>query len=168
VITGISLAEARPGDVLVFQLSGWFPSLLAWLIWKIKAPGWDRDDWHLAPVVIATPLDLVYIDAQMPSVKLNTLSRAASGVRAYRIMEEEPTQAQCQDIIADLVGKPYDILIYGLTAIRQLGLKIPRIINQSYDCWEVTWEAADQWGHPISDSWEYPFITDFLRLAGEC
>jgi hypothetical protein len=140
---------------------------LSWLIKKIKEPTWDRWGWHMAPVVGPDQI----ADAQMPKVKIVKLSDLllkGVEIRAYRVMAEPPGQ-DCVDIfLEDHIGKRYDGLVYLWTGIRQFASWFPRIIDRWYDCWEVSFDAMDYAGVEIDPSdYNYPFVTDFLKLVGE-
>jgi hypothetical protein len=194
MVRRIHLDEVRPGDVLVYKRGGLVADVLSWLIWKLKEPKWDRWGWHTAPVVaLALPYyydrlaialgktkgelyrelgeadgSPIVVSAECPKL---VLRKAAGDVRAYRITEVMPSTALSMKVVTDHVGHRYDFLVYFLTALAVLlrpHIDFPRIINKVYDCWEVTWSAADTWEADITTEYNYPWLCDLLRLCGEC
>jgi len=167
MIYRIPIEQARAGDILLFKRSGILSFSLAWMIKTIKEPSWDMAWWHMAPMIS----DDKYADAQWPRVKISSLLTAISKgkeIRAYRIMESPPPQEKTDCFVKNTIGQLYDAPVYLWTALRKLGIPIPRLINKWYDCWEVAYCAMDYWDCEIDPSdWNYPFITDFLRYAGE-
>ncbi len=168
MIRRIPLSEARPGDILAFNGQGFLFQILSRII-KWKIPSWDRISWHLAPIVSED----IMMDAQFPRLKLTRIMSdlIPENIRAYRITEIPPTQEQLDSFISYTLGCRYDWLVYLLTAFAILlrpGIDFPRVINRSYDCWECAFLFADFISEDISPEYEYPFLTDLLRLAGEC
>ncbi len=174
MIGRISLSEVRPGDVLVFKGKGQPYGVLSWLIKRFKEPNWDKYGWHLAPIVKVQHepyLQIVYIDAQFPRLKLSALKPEAQ-VRCYRVLEKPPTKVKIQLVINRYVGCFYDPIVYLWTLLSvflrpRFNFFVPRIINRLYSCWEGTFEALDEWGCDISWCYSYPWLTDFLRFVGE-
>ncbi len=163
----VDLSEVRAGDILVFKRGGPFAAVLSWLIWKLREPVWDRWGWHMAPMISSD----TYLDAQMPRLKKASLLTALSKgieIHAYRPDVCNVSDEDLQCFINDHVGRPYDMLVYLWTAMRAFGIPIPRFINKAYTCWELAFDAMDYFDCEIDHSgFKFPFITDFLKAAGE-
>lgn len=168
----VALPETLPGDILVFKGDGLFFEVLGRIV-KWKVPTWDRWGWHTAPVskVSDKPyLRVEYLDAQFPKLKMNTI-KPGDEVRVYRWLDAPPEQVQVDFWMADKVGCWYDWLVYFLTAFAILlrpKIDFPRVINRRYDCWETVWAFTGYFGRDLSEDYNYPFLTDLLKLAGEC
>jgi hypothetical protein len=165
----IPLEEARVGDIILYKGQGFLYQSLSWLIHILKERNWDRWGWHLAPIV----KDNMILDAQFPKLKMTNYweqVHAGREVMAYRIFEKQPSKTKVNKFVESHVGCPYDIAVYLFTAIAYFfrpKFDVPRLINRRYTCWEITFEFADEMGIDICDSYNYPFVTDLLRLCGE-
>lgn len=126
----------------------------------------------MTPVIRRGLYELTILDAQWPKIKLNRVgAEDGEGIRAYRIFESPPPNSAIAGFVNDRLGCWYDIVVYLLTAAAILlrpCIDVPRIINRRFDCWEIAFDFCDCMGEDITPSYQYPFLTDFLRLAGEC
>ena len=125
--------------------------------------------WHTVPMVS----NRSFVDALFPRLRISRLTDPRyinRQFRVYRILETQPTQYKINKFIKDKVGCPYDFLAYPLTALAILlrpKFDIPRIINRRFHCWETAWSFADDMGFDITEPYNYPFLTDLLRICGE-
>ncbi len=169
----VPIDQARAGDILIFHDPGFLSWILSHLIVLLKEPKWDRWGWHMGPVIGPNQ----YIDATWPRVKFANLNEPPWPKRVYRIFDEPPSQSTIDRFVKSHVGRPYDWFVYIMTSLAVLfrpRIDIPRIITETYDCWEVTcdfcedngffWNPADP---SIPFDYNYPFITDFLHRVGE-
>jgi len=195
----ISLNEARVGDNLHWKRQGIFAFILAHLIHWLKERDWDMWDWHLTPVVfVGQPAEIqqwlsqlnlpplpfptlsgrftVIIDAIFPRVKLSLAEDKAKRrqCRAYRVTEIEPAQDKNDTVVKAHVGRPYDWKVYFLTAAAKLlrpFIDVPRLVDRSFDCWEVDWNALNMWGFDpqvgTDFDYDYPWLCDLRRAYGE-
>jgi len=161
--------EVRRGDIIVWKREGILSCLLSLLIKTVKEPKYDRWCWHTTPMIT----DTQFLDAQFPSLKLTSFidkKYKDKEFRVYRIFEAPPHANKLNKFAKDKIGCGYDFIAYILTALAVLlrpKIDIPRIINKKLTCWETAWEFADEMGLDITDDYDYPFITDLLRLCGE-
>lgn len=158
----VSVLEARSGDIVLHDRNGPLAAALSWLIQKVKEPRWNRQKWHMTPVV---PGNFV-VDAQWPTLRLKHIDDFdPKTITVWRVMPK-PSNERAQKFVKTHVGKPYDPLVYLWTTVRVFWHGFPRIINRWYDCWEVTFDFIDEMGSDFQSDYEYPFITDFLRWVG--
>ena len=168
----VPISEACPGDILIFKGRGIAYKTLSYLLRKLKEPNWDGWGWHMAPVISRETrpyLQIKYMDAQWPRLKITTL-RLADKVRCYRVFDTEPPADKVKLFVDRVLGRSYDVMVHFWTMLALFlrpRINVPRIINRFYDCWECTFEALDQWGIDITWTWEYPWLTDFLRHVKE-
>lgn len=166
----IDNSEARTGDIIIWKRTGLLAEVLSWLIQKLKEPDYDRWGWHMTPMIS----DTRFADAQFPVVKDASFDKYNLEFRTYRVSENPPTQAAIDNFCKTHLGKRYDWKVYIYTTLAQLlrpFIDVPRLIDCSYNCWEVTFDFLELSDfQPVENSdydYNYPWLPDFLRCVGE-
>jgi hypothetical protein len=95
-------------------------------------------------------------------------------IRVYRWLNREPTDAQIQSYLNDVLGKRYDVAIYFWTSLQYIlrhyfNRRIPRLLDDRYTCWENLCEFYEAMGKRIVSRFDCPMITDVLaNLENAC
>lgn len=196
----VDLDNIQTGDIIHWKRDGVLAFVLAHLIHWLKEPEWDMWDWHTTPIVymglpsaindwcrkmgftefqfVKYPgVDAVIVDAQYPRIKLSLLSTYINNkhqCRCYRLLENEPTKPRVNTFVARHLNKRYDWKVYIYTALAKFlrpVIDVPRLIDNSYDCWEVTFNFLELFNFEADAGtnfdYDYPWLPDLRRAYGE-
>lgn len=172
----ITYEELRHGDIILFKGSGpvfWFFSLLLCLL----EPGWRKLNWrpwHMAVAWDKTGTGWQCFEGYAPVSRLHTYTEAElrGRCRFYRRLDPEPSYLDSQTFLINHVGKPYDVAVYFFTSLGYLlrhywGKPIPYFMDNRFSCWELVYHWQDDMGQPLAGKYDFPLITDFLKVVGE-
>jgi len=157
----------QTGDILIFKGKGLVYEVLSRLI-KLFDPTWDRWGWHTGFVVDDK---VTTCEALAKGVCLNTYPISyftPDNVRVYRVFDNPPSKQKIDAFLTKHLGEKYDILVYPLTALAYIvrhywHRKIPRLFDNSWSCWELTYYFADDMGHPIAEDYDFPMINEMSK-----
>jgi len=159
------------GDIIEFKGKGPVYECLSRVI-RLFERKWDRWGWHVAFVANVTDDGTVYIcEALGPGVLVSELSGYSLPYRVWRWFPNELPQSQVDTFVEDVLGKPYDVAIYGWTALQYLvrhffNRRIPRLLDDRYTCWELVWYFCREMGQPLQSIYDCPIITDLHKAMG--
>jgi len=173
----IPIIQTKPGDVITFKGTGPAFSFFSALLCVFDG-GWRKLTWKPWHMGIAwSQLDddgLLVLEATGEGVKADRKPTAEveTKCRAYRWLDEPPSNTEMVDFFDSHINKRYDVLIYVWTTIQYLfrhffNRRVPRLLDDRFTCWELAFEFCEDRGKPIGSKYDCPMITDFLRVVNE-
>jgi hypothetical protein len=177
----IPITECRPGDLILCDLgticlkpSNIVGPVLSFLIGLFDREwhGLERKPWHCRIVVSGYGRTAVVLEALAPGVvEMPIDSIPLNKQRAYRWLDAPVNAATLKEWIDCHLGKRYDVLAYGFTALQYLlraiwNRYIPRLLDDRYTCWELVMEFYEDSGKPMHSKRDCPLITDLCRALG--
>lgn len=183
--------KIRIGDTIIFKGGGPLRGTLAPIL-KLFEPHWDMWGWHMAKVIDVVPDKkeqydgVTVLEAVFPRVRTNTLNNINTEFRVYHVFTKKLNKERLSTFVEEraghydsqgnwILGSKYDALVYVFTTIQHIFIRvfktrIPRLVNDSYSCWELAAEFDDCFGKPWISEYciehKYPLITDFLVTIG--
>jgi len=167
--------EIQMGDILVFKRKGFVSGMLGPIL-KLFKKKWDGWGWHMGIAWEESKHanGLWILEATGDGVRVGLLSedKLKNEIRAYRWLDEPPSDEVMEKFMADNLDKGYDVVVYFWTLIqrgllRVIKRSIPRILNDKYTCWELAFLFAREMNKPIRSILDYPLLTDFLEAVEE-
>ena len=169
------------GDILVFKRKGFISGVLGWVLWLVERR-WDRWGWHMGVAWMASKHQNSrwILEGTSDGVRVGLLSedKLKTEIRAYRWLDNPPSDEVMEEFMARTLDEGYDVWVYLWTfcqrlqrwVLRHLRLPrslwlLPRIRNRRYTCWELAFYFARKMGKPIGDIDRYPVLTDFLKAV---
>lgn len=156
----------RAGDFILTQGQGWLFRMVSCFL-NIVEPTWRQ--------LVFKPLHMAFVmdgggsifEGYFPEARTRHISDLAPGsYRVYRWFPEPLDPGRVALFVNSRMGTRYDIDCYFWTfwyyLLRGL-VRIPRIINNRFTCWEICADLALWFGRPWHDMYSYPLITNFLK-----
>ena len=151
-----------PGAILEFKGEGPVFNLLSRLL-KWKYPGWERWGWHVAMAVEYHPKrGWLIAEAVGQGVSFGWLDEK----REYRVwnwFDKAIPAIRIREKAADLNRCSYDVFAYLWTALQILIPAMPRIVDNSYTCWEFVAYMCRELGKPIQDLHRFPILPEMIE-----
>ena len=163
------------GDILVFKRRGFVSGVLGWILKQFER-SWDGWGWHMAIAWMKSEggFGIWIVEAAGEGVRVNLIpyEKFRTEIRAYRWLDEAPSNEDIERFIAEQLDRGYDVAVYFWTMIQYLVLhffnhSIPRLLDNRYTCWELAFLFAREMGKPIQSIHKYPMLSDFIKVAGE-
>jgi hypothetical protein len=160
----------QPADILEYKrgkgfcVSGVLGRLLQ--IVDRKYDGWG---WHVSIAWVRTTKGWFILEATSRGVQLNhyTFEYLERTTRAYRWFDEPPDRQEMTDFALAHLGKPYDVAVYFWTGIaillRRAGVRLPKLIDRRYTCWELVQEFSFEMDDPIIPREDVIIISDLIK-----
>jgi len=162
----------KVGDIIIFKRNGLVSFILGGIL-KLFERGWDGWGWHVAFISgIDDYTGVMICEALAGGVTENPLSNYKD-YRVYRWFDESPDQFKVNRFVSKHKGEKYDILVYPLTALAYLirhywGRPVPRLLDNSWSCWELVYYFCNRMGKPLAESYDFPMISGLNKiLAGK-
>ena len=166
----VSKSEIRPGDIIMFKGNDIGYRLLSPIL-KLFNPKWDRWGWHLALTCYKLDDTWRICEAIGDGVTVSKLNMD-SDFRVYRWFDVAPEPTKIIEFVNKHYGDKYDIAVYFFTALAYLlrhywGHRIPFLFDNRWSCWELTFYFCAMMGKPLAESYDFPMITDFIKVMDE-
>jgi len=167
------ISKTKPGDILEhkrdtgFSVSGILGRLL-----QIFDPDYDGWGWHLSIAYLQGYDGWYILEATADGVELNYYQNdyLFKDTRVYRWFSEPPPLARIWRFIEGHLGCPYDAAIYFWTGLaillRRIGIRLPKIIDYKFSCWELAQEFSAVMGKPIIPRYDVVIISDLIKELG--
>jgi hypothetical protein len=169
----IDPCDCEPGCILEHKAGGWktVSGLLSRLL-RICDRNYDKWGWHLSIAYTKGLNGWWILEATEDGVELNYYDNLFlfRDTRIYRWFETPPCRDKMDAFMVEHIGQPYDVAIYfwsGLAVIIQniFHIKLPKITNRRWTCWELIQEFTQELNKPILSPKRIVIISDLiLRL----
>ena len=176
----MNLSDLKIGDVgIVERPHTFWVNVLSGAIKLILEPSYENWGWHMFNVAWIDPVTGRMIQEAAGGVGARVVplsTYAGSRVRFYRWLDTEPTEEGMRLFADDVMGFPYDNLVYCWTIKYYLihkasfgHLHIPRFKDDKLMCWEdcslCAWYFQKPWDDDDPEADAYALITHLINHA---
>jgi hypothetical protein len=163
------MTNIRVGDIILFDGQGCFFHLLSFLLglfdkdWRTL----KRKPWHVG-FISRIEDSVVYIcEAREPTVRETVLDTFRTDYQVVHWLESVD-QNKVREFVNKAKGKRYDIAIYFWTSLAIIirhffNHRIPKLLDERFDCWELIAEFCDFMNRPIVSKYDTIIITDLVK-----
>ena len=158
------------GDIIVFRGEGFLFRVLSGILCLFDSE-WRRRDfkgWHTAFISRFWDAHPIICEALAGGVTENFLDTD----REFKVYSWFDYPVDTHDFVDSHLGKKYDVAQYFFTSLQYLirhffNRRIPRLLDDSYTCWELLAEFARDNGKPFQVIYDCPMVTDIVRALEE-
>ena len=158
------------GDIVVFKGEGFLFKVLSGILCLFDSE-WRRREfkgWHVAFVSRFWDNHPIICEALAGGVTENFLETD----RELKVYQWFDYPVDPHDFVDAHLGKKYDVAQYLFTSLQYLvrhfwNKRIPRLLDDSYTCWELVAEFARDNGKPFQAIYDCPIVTDIVRALEE-
>jgi hypothetical protein len=158
--------QLRAGDFILTQGQGWLFQIVSCFLSKVE-PSWRRLPFKPLHMSFAIDSRGFLFEGYFPEARTRHISELPQGTyRVYRWFSEPLDPGRLAEFIKSREGARYDIDCYFWTFwfyMLKGWIRLPRIINNRFTCWEICADLALWFGDPWDDMYSYPLITNFLK-----
>ena len=168
------VSKPIPGDIVLFKGHGFVFNIFSKLL-SLLDPGWRKlkwKPWHMGIVWGRFENDLLVAEGYSPISRLHYYSTEELAECRYYRRIENIDWIKAQKFLRDYLGKRYDVQVYFWTTLGYLlrhywGRPIKYFMDNRFSCWEFVYSFCLEMGYPLCDKFDFPMITDFLKVEGE-
>jgi len=160
----------QTGDIILFKGEGFLFKVLSGILCLVDKEWRQRKfkPWHVAFVSRFWDGQPVICEALIGGVQENILDDK----REYKSYHWLEIPVDPHDFVDSHLGLKYDVAQYLFTSLQYLirhfwNRRIPRLLDNSYTCWELVAEFVRDNGKPFQVIYDCPTINDIVRVLDE-
>ena len=161
--------KIQRGYIIEFKRTGLTSAILGSLL-KLFERSWDGWGWHLAIAWEQAYDGWNILEATEDGVEINYYSDKYldENTRAYQWLTKVPSRKAMGEFLKSHINKKYDVAIYFWTALaiiirHYFNHPIPKLLDDRFDCWELSAEFFAEVGEPIQSKYDVIIITDIIK-----
>jgi hypothetical protein len=164
----------KVGDIVLFRGKGFVFSIFNVLLCLLDI-FWRKQPkpryWHMGIAWFQDRYGWYLIEGYAPVVRLHYYSHIElEHTKRFSWLGKSPSEKFKRSFEKKYLGKKYDVAIYFWTMLAYLirhywNRRIPRLLDNSYTCWELGDAFCDELNKPWQDEFDCVILTDFLKAC---